>query len=143
MTDSYANLRNSIRVFSTRDTVSFGAWAQLKYEKEFVASALNRSARSFGERALKEGLFEIKEWDDGENNHIIQFRAEVVNPMAKPGHFAAQIDDARRLGMSEAASLVKEIACKYATLSGYGPVQALALNGVADSLLKKSREGLG
>ena len=143
--ERYDLLRNSIRVFSTKNTVSFDAWAQLRHERGYVESTLRNAARFFGGEALKEGLFEIKEWDDKSSSfgdeHIIQLRAEVINPKAKPGHFAAQIDKARREGIEEAAAMVKERAARFAALDDYGPVQALALNSMAVLLLEKSKRG--
>ena len=142
--EKYERLKNAIRVFSTRTSVSDGQWYELSDDPRFRESVLRRSALELGEKLLEDGLLEIQEWceKDGSpygGSHVIQVRVEVLLRDAKQGHFTAQLDQARRDGIAEAAAIVREIAGKYSTLRSHGHAQALALDGAADALLEKSK----
>lgn len=140
--EKYERLKNAIRVFSVRTTVSNTEWLRLKDEQQFKDGVLRRSALRLGEKLLEDGLVEIKEWDSENESlfnggHTFQLRVECLLQNAPIGHFTAQLNESRLLGIKEAASIVKEIASKLAALGDYGPIQAIALRGAADSILEK------
>ena len=145
MTDKekYERLKNAIRVFSSRTRTSEAEWYQLKDEHRFKESVLRRGALQLGEKLLEGGFLEIQEWDDDKESpfgaaHVYQMRVEVLLPDAKPGHFSKQIDDAEKSGFLRAVAEISKAANLYETLGGYGPVQALALRGVAQEIKRKN-----
>ena len=141
MTDKekYEKLRNAIRVLSTRTSVSSHEWFTLKNEPQFRENVLRRSALKLGEKLLEDRLLEVKEWDTRNESpygatHIFQLRTEVLLADVMPGHFASQIDNAIKEGFLKAISKMLKIADIYQALGGYGPVQALAIRGIAQDL---------
>jgi len=144
----FERLRDSIRVFQWREAVDMVRWAHYKDDPGYREHVLKTAALALGNAMLRDGLLEVREWDSDGNDeypgpkgtHIFHIRAEVLAPETKPGAFAAQLDEAKRAGYAEAVADIRKAARAFARLSNYGPMQALALDGVADQLEKRLGE---
>ncbi len=139
----FERLRDAIRVFSYRESVAALQFLRLKDDSSFKEHVMDHAAQALGRALLRDGLLEIKEWDEDDDNpirarHIIQIRAETLLPPGTTGTFASQLDDAERAGYARAITEIREHAAKLDRMEFYGPVQALAMRGLADDLQRRA-----
>ena len=145
MTDRFDEMRmkldpNAVHVYQVAESIDESVFAA--YGQDIMSNIDRCAARQLAHGLIESQFIKRHERAPRDMHREFVYQIQIVDP--EKADFAKQLDkaraEARHEALSDAAEFIRRRAAAIAGLKPYGSVQALALNGVADTIDQMDRE---